>query len=60
MCRSKGGGNTGSITIVLTATQTVSPADGAALQTIQDWVQINIISKLPKTANVVVNYQVIP
>jgi hypothetical protein len=50
----------GTITVVLTATQTVAVANGAALQTIQDWVKVNILDKLPAAANVVVNYQVIP
>ena len=49
----------GSITILLSATQTVTPANGAALQTIQDWVQTHILDALPQTANVTVSYQVV-
>lgn len=50
----------GTITIVLTVTQTVAVANGAALQAIQDWIATNVTSKLPVTANIVINYQVVP
>lgn len=50
----------GSITVILTVTQTVAVANGAALQAIQDWIKVNITDKLPATASVIIDYRVIP